>query len=101
MILRLLQGREMVSGLFEKKRDAIPPHPTPPQALHITRIDMPSQKFLLYSVGSLVRLALTGHLAFSVQFNISPLCCPSLLVTLFPVFFKVFCIHMYIVDGQF
>jgi hypothetical protein len=23
----------MVSGLFEKKRDAIPPHPAPPQAL--------------------------------------------------------------------
>jgi hypothetical protein len=26
MILRLLKGRGMVSGLFEKKRDAIPPH---------------------------------------------------------------------------
>jgi hypothetical protein len=25
----------MVSGLFEKKRDAIQPHPTPPQALLI------------------------------------------------------------------
>jgi hypothetical protein len=33
MILRLLKGRGMVSGLFEKKLDAIPPHPTPPQAL--------------------------------------------------------------------
>jgi hypothetical protein len=33
MILRLLKGRGMVSGLFEKKRDAIPPHPAPPQAL--------------------------------------------------------------------
>jgi hypothetical protein len=26
MIWRLLKGRGMVSGLFEKKRDAIPPH---------------------------------------------------------------------------
>jgi hypothetical protein len=26
MILRLLKGRGMVLGLFEKKRDAIPPH---------------------------------------------------------------------------
>jgi hypothetical protein len=26
MILRLSKGRGMVSGLFEKKRDAIPPH---------------------------------------------------------------------------
>jgi hypothetical protein len=26
MILQLLKGRGMVSGLFEKKRDAIPPH---------------------------------------------------------------------------
>jgi hypothetical protein len=25
--------RQVVSGLFEKKRDAIPPHPAPPQAL--------------------------------------------------------------------
>jgi hypothetical protein len=33
MILRLLKGRGMVLGLFEKKRDAIPPHPTPLQAL--------------------------------------------------------------------
>jgi hypothetical protein len=28
-----IKGRGMVSGLFEKKRDAIPPHPAPPQAL--------------------------------------------------------------------
>jgi hypothetical protein len=35
MILRLLKGRGMVSGLFEKKRDAIPPLPAPPQALDI------------------------------------------------------------------
>jgi hypothetical protein len=27
MILRPLKGRGMVSGLFEMKRDAIPPHP--------------------------------------------------------------------------
>jgi hypothetical protein len=33
MISRLLKGKEMVSGLFEKKRDAIQPHPAPPQAL--------------------------------------------------------------------
>jgi hypothetical protein len=33
MILLLLKGRGMVSGLFEKKRDAIPPHPAPHQAL--------------------------------------------------------------------
>jgi hypothetical protein len=37
MILRLLKGRGMVSGLFEKKRDAISPHPAPPQALTITQ----------------------------------------------------------------
>jgi hypothetical protein len=35
MILRVLKGRGMVSGLFEKKRDAIPPHPAPPQALNM------------------------------------------------------------------
>jgi hypothetical protein len=33
MILRFLKGRGMVSGLIEKKRDAIPPHPAPLQAL--------------------------------------------------------------------
>jgi hypothetical protein len=33
MILRLLKGREMVLGFFEKKWDAIPPHSAPPQAL--------------------------------------------------------------------
>jgi hypothetical protein len=38
MILRLLKGRGMVSGLFEKKRDAIPPHPAPPQALYIAEL---------------------------------------------------------------
>jgi hypothetical protein len=32
----LLKGREMVSGLFEKKRDAIPPHPAPLQVLAIS-----------------------------------------------------------------
>jgi hypothetical protein len=37
MILRLLKGRGMVSGLFEKKRDAIPPHPAPPQALTVCK----------------------------------------------------------------
>jgi hypothetical protein len=36
MILRLLKGRGMVSGLFEKKRDAIPPHLASPQALITT-----------------------------------------------------------------
>jgi hypothetical protein len=36
MILRLLKGRGMVSGLFGKKRDAIPPNPAPPQALTIS-----------------------------------------------------------------
>jgi hypothetical protein len=35
MILQLLKGREVVSGLSEKKRDAIPPHPAPPQALAV------------------------------------------------------------------
>jgi hypothetical protein len=35
MILRLLKGRGMVSGLFEKKQDAIPPHPAPLQALSV------------------------------------------------------------------
>jgi hypothetical protein len=33
MILQLLKGRGMVSGLIEKKRDAISPHPAPLQAL--------------------------------------------------------------------
>jgi hypothetical protein len=28
----------MVSGLFEKKQDAIPPHPAPPQALPILQL---------------------------------------------------------------
>jgi hypothetical protein len=35
MILLLLKGKGMVSGLFEKKRDDIPPHPAPPQALAV------------------------------------------------------------------
>jgi hypothetical protein len=35
MILRLLKGRGMISGLFERKWDAIPPHPAPPKALSI------------------------------------------------------------------
>jgi hypothetical protein len=35
MILRLLKGRGMVSGLIEKKRDVIPPHPAAPQAVGI------------------------------------------------------------------
>jgi hypothetical protein len=35
MILRLLKGRGMVSGLFEKKRGAISPHPALPQALEV------------------------------------------------------------------
>jgi hypothetical protein len=38
MILLLLKDRGMVSGLFEKKRDAIPPHPAPSQALHLRNI---------------------------------------------------------------
>jgi hypothetical protein len=33
MILRLLKGRGLVLGIFEKKRDDILPHPTPPQTL--------------------------------------------------------------------
>jgi hypothetical protein len=33
MILRLLKGRGMISGLIEKKRDAIRPHLAQPQAL--------------------------------------------------------------------
>jgi hypothetical protein len=33
MILRLLKGRVMVSGLFKKKWDAIPPNPAPSQTL--------------------------------------------------------------------
>jgi hypothetical protein len=41
MILRLLEGRGMVSGLFEKKRDAIPPHPAAPQALLISAVNVP------------------------------------------------------------
>jgi hypothetical protein len=41
MILRLLKGIEMVSVFFEKKRDAIPPHPTPPQELLILNNPMP------------------------------------------------------------
>jgi hypothetical protein len=30
----------MVSGLFEKKRDAIPPHPAPPQALPVPHLSL-------------------------------------------------------------
>jgi hypothetical protein len=33
MILQLLKGKGMVSGLFENKRDAISPHPAPLQAM--------------------------------------------------------------------
>jgi hypothetical protein len=39
MILQLLKGRGMISGLFEKKRDAILPHPAPPQALVISAVN--------------------------------------------------------------
>jgi hypothetical protein len=35
-MLQLLKGRRIVTGLFEKKRDAIPPHPSPLQALLTT-----------------------------------------------------------------
>jgi hypothetical protein len=35
MILLLLNGRGIVSGLFEKRRDAIPPHPAPPSTAKI------------------------------------------------------------------
>jgi hypothetical protein len=38
MILRLLKGKGVVSGLFEKKRDGIPLHPAPPQALGLNKI---------------------------------------------------------------
>jgi hypothetical protein len=37
MTLQLLKGRGMVSGLIKKKRDAIPPHPAPLQALKKTQ----------------------------------------------------------------
>jgi hypothetical protein len=37
MILRLLKGGGMVSELFEKKRDAIPPHPATLQAMCIDK----------------------------------------------------------------
>jgi hypothetical protein len=40
MILRLLKGRGMVSGLFEKKRDAIPPHFALLQALHVAVVKL-------------------------------------------------------------
>jgi hypothetical protein len=46
MILRLLKGRGMVSGLFEKKRDAIPPHPAPPQAQVLLRLSFRKQNRL-------------------------------------------------------
>jgi hypothetical protein len=39
MILRLLKGRGMVLGLFEKKQDAIPPHPAPSHALRVVLLD--------------------------------------------------------------
>jgi hypothetical protein len=35
MILKLLKGKGMVSGLIKKKRDAIPPHPALLQALDV------------------------------------------------------------------
>jgi hypothetical protein len=49
MILRLLKGRGMVSGLFERKWDAISPHPAPPQALSIMQI-----AFIFYDVLQLI-----------------------------------------------
>jgi hypothetical protein len=36
----------MVSGLFEKKRDAIPPHPVPPKALRILHAGLPWNRAL-------------------------------------------------------
>jgi hypothetical protein len=35
-----LKGKGVVSGFFEKKRDAIPPHPAPPEALVITCVTL-------------------------------------------------------------
>jgi hypothetical protein len=44
MILRLLKGRGIVSGLFEKKRDAMPPHPVSPQALVVRVLNFATSK---------------------------------------------------------
>jgi hypothetical protein len=37
----------MVSGLFEKKRDAIPPHPGPPQALFLNVHGFDAGRFII------------------------------------------------------
>jgi hypothetical protein len=37
----------MVSGLFEKKRVAISPHPTPPQALGIYKFVMKTKSMMM------------------------------------------------------
>jgi hypothetical protein len=68
MILRLLQGRGMVSGLFEKKRDAIPPHPAPPQALCISATeimtcvspDLQKKKMICPLVDSVITIKITN-----------------------------------------
>jgi hypothetical protein len=49
MILRLLKGRGMVSGLLEKKRDAIPPHSAPLQALEKPTRIFKIQHLVLYN----------------------------------------------------
>jgi hypothetical protein len=36
MVLRMLKGRGIVSGIFEKKQVATPPHQAPPKALPVT-----------------------------------------------------------------
>jgi hypothetical protein len=66
MILRLLKGRGMVSGRFEKKRDAISPHPAPLQAQIIDRVYTSVCVYIyiyiyIYSVYS------TGTLSVSTQ----------------------------------
>jgi hypothetical protein len=49
MILRLLKGRGMVSGLFEKKRDAILPDPAPSEALVLINTEMESPEHARFS----------------------------------------------------
>jgi hypothetical protein len=66
MILQLLKGRGMVSGLFEKKRDAILPPPVPPQALVIILLTSAVQQHKNFS-GVIKTLALYygSHLTFT------------------------------------
>jgi hypothetical protein len=50
MILQLLKGRGMVSGLFEKKRDDILSHPASPIALTIMKLIVLTYLHITYNM---------------------------------------------------